>query len=460
MRTQHCTTASHATIPRRVTHKIRNWSNFQTPGVSFRTSKPQVLGAQGTPPDWVGQFDFSFSSLEAPLQVFARDATDVGNRAMVGMRRSDRPSAWLNMKALDVEASDVVVTNNGRTITYPGLWPGCDLVYEVGGHKLKETVVVWDKSVAPSKFEWTLKYSPSHTIDIAGDVLTLYDGDGEKQIETRRPWGEDSATTAPTATGHQYIRCALTEENPHQGLVVVCLTPNPDDMATSVGVVRLDPTTVISGIAAIDDASISSGSPSANYGGWVNMRGGRTDTGSTTWRTLTKIATAAIPAEDLTGFRVKVYRGSHPNSTASGVIDLFRIFPANVWTEGTTSGSAPEVGAVCWGKLVYNTVNWAGSVGCTTSGVDYAADASPPSIAYDSYTSGPDVLISITLDPAWPTGWRDSTFANNGMIWKERNAWSADDALQMRATETLTGNEPTFEIDVGSLEAKYFFIGF
>jgi len=55
----------------------------------------------------------------------------------------------------------------------------------------------------------------------------------------------------------------------------------------------------------------------------------------------------------------------------SSTFNIYKITDANGdWIEGTVTGSA-EIGSPCWSKKVYNTVNWAGSAGLETAGMDY-----------------------------------------------------------------------------------------
>lgn len=462
MRTQHCTRAPHATIPGRITHRIRNWSNYRTPNVGFRASSPAAVNAQGTPPDWAGQFDFSFTSLKSPLQVFARDALDVGNRAMVGVRRSDKPSAWLNMKALDVQASDAVVSDDGLTITYPGLWPGCDLVYTVGGHKLKETVVIWDKSIAPSKFEWTVKYAPSYTLDIVDDVLTLRDDDGGPQIETRRPWGEDSATTAPTASGKQYIGCALVEESSRRGLRVVCLTPNPDDMASAIGTVKLDPTTVISGTTALEDSFLSGRFDTNENRGGTSSFNITKDTNLNPRCVVARItqsqAASVIPAETITGWSYWSSFGTNFTSGTGCDMRIGYIKDGNDWFEGTADG-IQQVGSCCFNYAKYNTQLWnGGALGCKVNGSD--VDSTEEFVSVFGFSS---TLLAVVANGNTTVmeNWRDAVRESNGIRWAIAEGEGTYSSSLVYLTEEVTHPPPEWRIDHESLPASsYFFIGF
>lgn len=399
LRGQHWTDAPHPSLAGQRKRSIRNWSNFKTPGQEFKPANPGAGTAQGAPPYWAGAFDFSLQSLDGALQVFARDAMDVGNRAMVGVRSSKDPGCWINFKALNVNPVDAVITNNGKTITYPGLWPGCDLVYTVGAHKLKEVVRIWDKSIAPEYFEWTIKAAPGCPVDIAGDVLRLRDGDGVSVIHTAAPWGEDSATTAPTVSGKQHIACTFTQQDDYQGNVVGRLTPSPEGMAAAVGAVELDPTTEISGPTDIDDAFCASGGDQTkNYGGHANVivRGG-------TRNGFIRVATGAIPvAATYTDFTMTGYANIVSNTNPVSR----QVNAANVWYEGVSSGSV-EVDAISWYGPQTVTLFWADLPGGDGAG-DVTGAASP---AWNPTVSG---VLTAPLTASWVDSWINGGAFNNG----------------------------------------------
>lgn len=70
--------------------------------------------------------------------------------------------------------------------------------------------------------------------------------------------------------------------------------------------------------------------------------------------------------------------------TANNTVNIYKVADANgTWVEGTAS-DATEVGSCCWNKKVYNTTNWAGSVGMGTAGTDYVNTV----LATASFTDG------------------------------------------------------------------------
>jgi len=207
--------------------------------------------------------------------------------------------------------------------------------------------------------------------------------------------------------------------------------------------------------ASIEDAMIPSDIyANYNYGGSTGLGLGCGSPASRIFRFVMRLDETEIPDGVLTGFRVRMTRTSHANSQNGNTLEAYIIKSANDWVEGTTGGGAPESGACCWNYAKYTSQSWAGSAGCGTSGTDYDADASPPSFSYSSYTTGPDVPISIELDPAWPTAWRDGR-DNEGILFKANDEVSSLTQIFFHSTEGTT--PPYFEIDYAS---KIFMVSF
>ena len=443
IRTAHGLDIPHPTIPGARKKTIRNWMNYRTPGSEYNLAKAKAISAQGDPPDWVGAFDFSFTSLESALQVFARDSMDVGNRAMVGVRHSENPSAWLNMKAINGSAVDAVITEEGSKITYPGLWPGCDLVYEIFGATLKETVVVWDKSISPAYFEWSLKYGPGFDLSINDSVMRLFDTSTEDCfIRSQYPTGWDSATLGPY-DGKQKIRCTLTEQSSYQGNRVIRLTPNVEDMAVAIGIVYLDPPLTVDAAGDIDDNTMYSAgfADQDNNGSSISIK----TEPSSERRGLLRIADSALPEGDYSQANLEVY-----TNTAT-TVTFYRILPAAAaWIEGNKVGSEASTGESNWLQMNYNETNWPGSAGCSTSGTDFTTT--------DSTTSGTTNAgnwNTIGLDTGIFSDWSQGVFANGGYVVTS----SANNSL----ASSDNGSVPLyFELVYTEVSSglSYFFVGF
>ncbi|KKM70473.1 hypothetical protein LCGC14_1440390 [marine sediment metagenome] len=130
---------------------------------------------------------------------------------------------------------------------------------------------------------------------------------------------------------------------------------------------------------------------------------------------------------------------------------VYFIADANDWVEGTTT-AGNQNGSSCWYQAKLNVQDWAGSQGCGTSGTDYDANVSPPTMA-----CGPNGWHTFTLDPAWPPLWRDGIRATNGMLMRQvggtSNTW-------IYSTENASLN-PYFEVDwePASTTQSFFFMG-
>jgi len=416
---------------RRRRRTIGNWLNYCEPGGEWRPSSPAVQSAQGAPPNWAGAFDFSFKSEEAPLQCFLRDAADVGNRAMVGVRMAGRPGSWLNFKALDCSSVDAVVV--GPAVWWPDLWPQCDLRYRPGRHKLVKEIICHGPG-HPETFAFSLRTTPGHSIVFAGGGARVLDDGGDEVLRLNPPWAHDSSTVHPTPGGHKPIGVTLHEGEPrviggraHQ---VVELALDPEDLEGAVYPVTIDPTVQITGTTDIEDTSLISANDN-NYGGSDTIYTGQ----ASAWRGLVRIAEiSSIPAGTITALKMIAYA-----STASSFEPLVAhiVTDANNWVEGTLTG-VPQVGSACWMQSRYSEQDWAGSVGCGTSGVDYDADASPPE---HFYTTG---WHTFDLKPEWATAWRNAVREPNGIRFVQKAP--ALGTVYLLSTERV-GYELYFEID-------------
>ena len=412
-------------------------SNFWTPARGWKASSPHMAVSAGEPSDWEGgTYDYTRSSINGPIQVHIKRG------AALVMARSDRPRSNLRLKPIGGADIDPVVSADGLTITYPGMWLGCDLIYKLG-RKVKSWIKVWDKSIAPVRFGWTVRHHDSHTINIANNTLNLLDANGKIALTIPAPWGHDSSTAAPTHDGKQRIRCALNERARDGGAQTVWLKPNVDDMASAIGDVWLDPTVIVSGTTDVEDAGLlSAANADFNYGGWAVSPIGMVKNSTYVSNEVTRLATSALPTDTITGFRWVFYHYLASGAvTTAGTASAYRVTDGNVWTEGVNNGVA-EVGASSWNDSAAPTAWLGGSNGCAISGTDYIADGSPPTHAFAA--PGQGGAQTFALDPAWITYWA-SGGTNNGYITTVLSA--TDGQCFWPYTTEWSGNTPSWEID-------------
>lgn len=180
-------------------------------------------------------------------------------------------------------------------------------------------------------------------------------------------------------------------------------------------------TTTISGASSIDDNLLYSPSPTANYGTYAYILYG----GSTSHAVI-RFSASLIPAGKITGFRLTLTS----YYAAVDAVAVYRVLSGNDWTE---SGAT-------WNNRKASTA-WLGSGGCSTSGTDYVADASPPTVIFDNSGNGQK---TITL----PTSWVDEWASYQGIVLitgaTHPGVFSSDDG---------GGRGPIFEIDWHQLVA-------
>jgi hypothetical protein len=425
---------------------VRNHANYETSAGIIAPTSHGIAAQSGPPSHWSGQWDFSHAQIEAPLQVYTRDSTDPGNRALMGINPSHRPDVWATWKAVDANDCEPTVTDDGATITYAGLWDGTDWRLQIGPHKVKDFIELNDLAVAPRSFDWTIKLAPGCSLDPRSDGVHLLDGSGVSHGKITYPvaWDDSGSEEAPN------VSVAMVLIDNAGPLLVMRMTVADADFdaarAAGSGIV-IDPTVVISGTTDIEDASAYGPNPDINMGGradvWVRGNSALDDNNQSG---LVRVAASAIPAGTINLVTFSSYK---TNTVASGSVEHHRIVDANDWVEGTQS-FAIEVGSCCANYAKYNTQTWAGGLGsrCLVSGTDYDADASPPT--QTNLTVGAQ---SIALPNVWFSDWRDSVRVANGFV---MHAFSINN-FNIQSTEGT--NPPTFTIDytTGPTTSPYYY---
>ncbi len=422
---------------------LSNWLNYQEPGGSWETSAPGAVTAPGVPPNWSGVFDFTYQSAQAPLQCFFRDALDPNNRAMVGARLCDRPSCWVNFKAVAGSSVDAVVEESGLAIRWPDLWSDCDLIYRPGRGKIQKEIVC-KASGHPIVFEFTVQLAPQCTLVFEAGHAIIQDDTGTTVLVVLAPFAHDSTAPEPKPIG-----VTMTEGAPVAGRQVIRLELDQADLVAAVYPIIVDPTVIISGTTDIEDNMMQSTGLPINYGlrPFLDIALVLGVLGDTR-RSLVRVKGSAIPNEVISGFRWLVWRVSSAGEVAAGILDLFRIVDANIWVEGTGPVfGAVENGSSCWRQAKLNALNWAGGIdsGCGVIGTDTDASAGA-SEPYAPFTTGPDVLHTVSLPPSWAEDWRDGVRVDNGFMVKGRDEVTVGNLFFARSSEAGT-NPVTFEID-------------
>lgn len=373
---------------------LQNWRFFKTPSTNWAPCSNTTEFAENEPPAWEGAYEFEYGARNAVLQAhFIDRAAPVGEGdAMLGVRSSEHPENWLNIKPLG--GNDVWCFPDEDRVEWPDYWTDTNLLYRVRPNKVIKEIEITGFG-GPRRFQFSLRLAPLHTFEVADNALKVYDSTGKEWLHAPPVWGIDANGNALNVTLTQ------GEDITYRGKTYpsIWLELSEDDFNNAPRPLMLDPTATINGTTNIEDTVIKSGNPTRNFGAATSLPFGSNQTG------LIRVAAGAIPAGTLNAARLIMYSGS----TTATTITAYIVKDANNWVEGT--GNNTEVaGTASWTHTQWATVAWAGSSGCATSGTDYDADASPPSVAKPASAG----WSTLTLLTAWFTAWRDAARTNNG----------------------------------------------
>lgn len=422
--------------PGQLTRRIGRWLNYREPCGGWGAAAPNLAVLSSPPPNWDGLFDLDRYSRQGALQIGIGDTSDPDNRALFGLRRSDQPEAWINLKAYDgVQTVSPLWDPAGLIATFPGLWSNANVSFAANRHRIDKRIVM-NSIAAPSIYRWTLRKSPGLIHEWQPDGSLLFrNAAGDPVFILPAPWAQDADNNP--------IGVSIVEEDPvsigGHSYPVLKLTVDAGDLAGATFPVTVDPTTQITGTTDIEDTWVQIGDHN-NWGGDTFIHVGVNDSR----RALIRIATVdSIPEGTITALKL------HFRATVvSGVQTLAAhvITDANDWVEGTATGQV-QGGSCDAFHTVHDTVAWAGSAGCGTSGVDYDADGSPPQLTF--FTTGWRVL---NLKPEWAVAWRDGVRNPNGIRIAQKVAQSGHAVF----FSTEGGAPLYFEIDYEPLALSDF----
>ena len=431
--------------PGQLTRRIGRWLNYREPCGGWAVAAPNLAVALDVPDNWQGAFDLDRYSRHGALQIGVGDTSDPDNRALFGLRRSDQPEAWINLKAYDgVQAVSPLWDPAGLIAIFAGLWPNADVSFTVNRHRIEKRIEM--AIGAPLIYRWTLREAPGVTHDWQPNGELLFrNAAGDPVFVLPAPWATDANGDPVSVT--------MTEEDPvsigGHSYPVIKLGIDP---AGATYPITVDPTAVISGTTDVEDAVFWGWSPHKNKNWGAAERLLVRQTGTGPLHTVARISAGSVPAGTITGFRLVFYPWTGNYSFLSAYI----VAAANDWIEGTGNPIDGEVGACCWNFAKYNSQAWAGgSSGCGISGTDYDADATPPQILPVL-----NVWASLDLKTEWPPLWRDAIRAANGIILKStgviaNNLYSSERASHpLRFEIDYLAPEPSVIFDFGKVRKK------
>lgn len=410
-----------------VRRKIGSHENYRLPSGIWASVNPELRRSDGRIPNhWSGQYDFENDAQDNCLQAFFGDATDQNNTAMVGVRSSEHPELWVNMKA--VGSNRVSVEKGDRYAKWTELWDATDLEYTSLPGELNKRIIL--KSTGhPDQFRFSFRCAASMSWEVRNNRIFFYDSDDHEVLKTTPPIAYDSqeASIPITLTEGETIQIG------NRQYPTVVLTPSIPEGASYP--ITLDPTIVIGDPNIVDAAVLISG-PTLNYGATVQVGVRAGASARTGLIKITSFGVVPLTASNFTMWLTQYI--APPGNT----VNVYLIVAANRWVEGTQSG-AYEVGSCDWNSAQETLITWAGGAnGCTVSGTDYTADATPP-----NYTDSAliNTVFSCRLKDSWLQGWYNSSIYNNGLC-----LLTADtNTHQFRSRNDLTpARRPYFTYDI------------
>jgi len=381
--------------------RIGHFLNYRTEhDKAWRVAK-KVLNAEG--PHRAQGMRFAHHG-EHSLETFLGEMDIAGNSTTTILRIAEAPHKAIRITAVGVNAVSWTLQANNKTLKWTNLWPRTNMnatTRRGGYHKLLRL----KRAGHPSSFAWDLRVPENFELLDRPNAWVFKRGRHRIKLAKGFAWDSTQGNAGGIGPDNTYnvpvTNTIVSDETPGDGFRYIRIRMAVDVTGATYPVF-VDPTATISGTANIDDASTRSSGANNNYGGHSALYCRSSDYKGL----LLAVSTGSIPAGTISAFRWH-YNVANQNSTT---VTAYRVLPANTWVEGSGTGAAPETGACCHNYAKHDTQAWAGSAGCLTSGTDYDASGvaipNPTTYAFES----------ATLDSAWPTGWRDATFANTGMV--------------------------------------------
>jgi hypothetical protein len=416
---------------------IGNWRFYRDPSGLWAPCASGIERYEQAPDYWgTGAYEFSHGARAGALQVHFGDKT-AANGAMCGMRESERPDRWINMKLLNCDA--VEPKTDGSRIAWRDVMQDTSFAWEARASGVTDEIEITGRK-GPRSFAFAVRVAPGHKVDVVNGCLVVRDREGVAWLCSRPAYGVDGNGDEFSVS---YVRVADARLKGGDYTIVEKAISEKDHAERPLPM-RLYPTTTLNGTTALDDTTISIQS-SNNYGGLAYTICGVLSTLAR--RALYRCVSSSIPKGRIVEARLNLYRRSNASSANSNTINAYVLKDTTAaWVEGTSTGSA-QSGSCSWSYTVDNTGTWVSgsTTGPSVEGTDYDTDASPPSNTYAALTSGSDALSTFLLRPAWLYAWRDGERMNNGVILRATDESTNNSTILFRSNEDST--KPALEID-------------
>lgn len=401
---------------------IRNWTNYRDTRGRWAETQLRVRRAEaddeflGRALDWV--------STNAPLQFFIGDAVAAGGRPWWGVRRSEDSDTGVAMFLESGDASGgYTVDPVAKSLTWEDVLPDTDLILYAGVNRIDKWLALHTATsgeggtgdravlgfVLPSG--WSLDVESS---GVPGNHLVIKRANGSEVYRSRPAAAFDSSAIP------QAVPCTFIRPSPATGTLGGLTYYRVRVRCLPAGFVRpilMDPTIVISGTAAIDDAAWNNANPTWNMGIYSYVLCGSQ---SPNYRHggVMRFSTILLPAGTVISAVLSAYRtGYTSNDYTNGA--CYPVAAGNTWVEGTTQYT-PQVGSSCFQQARYAQQDWLGGAnGCEVINTDTITGELPSWEEYGTYAPG-DGWMSIQITSAWVMKWKSGEWVNNGVVFRRK----------------------------------------
>ena len=334
--------------------------------------------------------------------------------------RKPPPDLVCSWELVDAEPSKVTLSEAHAAITAP--WPGNLYTRTLTARGVKHDLAIAAEKFARPEYRWRFAAEKGVTLvdEENGDYTIRHDG---------IPFADVRALSASDAKGSPVALKTWREDDDLCCAVVLT--------GKEAWPITIDPTTVLQGTTAIEDALMTDavGGADNNWGANTNFQIGSGGSG----RLLVRIAQASIPAAPslITDVRFLAYCDI---ATGSPTISTYPITSGSGdWVEGTANGSS-QAGSCSWNSRKHGTSTW-GTAG-TASPTDHSASTDATrsgaftTSAYNTIASG--AAMAATL-----TSWRTAG-SSYGWVFKSSLPTSNNRFI---STEGNPSSYPSFQID-------------
>ncbi|MEU8247013.1 DNRLRE domain-containing protein [Nonomuraea sp. NPDC048916] len=172
---------------------------------------------------------------------------------------------------------------NGSTVTYPGVWDGVDLVYQVTSEGVKEYLVLTKAPAAGTSLTFTVKTGGLRAEARPDGSIAFIGQDGTAAFAIPKPFMFDAEKDPASPYGSRYSE-AVTQEVSQQGAeATITLKPDAAWLAAPERKwpVVIDPTIRLQpNWAGAEDTYVNSAAPNANYTDNWRLPVGKTSAGA------------------------------------------------------------------------------------------------------------------------------------------------------------------------------------